>query len=174
MAEVLKLTPAQAMEKVQQQAAEAARHEAALAAAQSPEQVTQALELFEQQARESLQRLQAQRAQERHGTPTQTDTAAGPASHQGTGVTGQRQLQAGPVVPSAAQTAARAAGAGQRVARVARLTAADLRSMASQPDATKASSKHRRSTQARCAWVPAMPWGRPASWPTACMWTAGT
>ena len=89
MAEVLKLTPEQAMEKVQQQAVEAARHEAALAAAQSPEQVTQALELFEQQARESLQRLQAQRAQERHGTPTQTDTAAGPASHQGTGAAGR-------------------------------------------------------------------------------------
>jgi hypothetical protein len=89
MAEVLKLTPEQAMEKVQQQAAEAARHEAALPAPQSPELVTRALELYEQQARESLQRLQAQRAQERHGTSTQSDTTAGPAAHQGAGVTGQ-------------------------------------------------------------------------------------
>lgn len=99
MAELLQLTPEQAMEKVRQQTAQAQaqtqQQEAALAAAQSPEQVAQALERYEQQARESLQRLQAQRARERHGTPTQSDTSAGPAAHQGGGAGAGDQASTG-------------------------------------------------------------------------------
>jgi|CXWL01.1.fsa_nt_gi hypothetical protein len=83
MAELLKLAPEQALEKVKQQAAAAALREANASAPQTHDQVAQALERYEQQARASLQRLQAQRAQERDGTATHSDTAAGPASHPG-------------------------------------------------------------------------------------------
>lgn len=95
MAELLKLPPEQALEKVKQQVAAAAPREADVTAPQTSEQVAQALERYEQQARESLQRLQAQRAQERHGTPTQRDSAAGPASHQGSGAVPDGQAPKG-------------------------------------------------------------------------------
>lgn len=98
MAELLKLSPEQALQKVKQQAAEAARRDAAAdaAATQSSEQVMQALNRYEEQARQSLQRLQAQRAQERQGTPTLGDTSAGPAAHQGSAASqGGQRGQAG-------------------------------------------------------------------------------
>lgn len=82
MAEVLKLSLEQALQKVQQQAAAAARQEAAddAGAAQSPEQLAQALDRYEQQARAALQRLQAQAAQEQHGTATQGKARVGAAA----------------------------------------------------------------------------------------------
>jgi hypothetical protein len=98
LAEVLKLPPEQALEKVKQQAAEAARRDAAQDAKplQTPEQVDQALARYEQQARESLQRLQTQRAQEQQGTPTQREGgSAGASSHQGQGAGPGGQVQPG-------------------------------------------------------------------------------
>jgi hypothetical protein len=91
MAELLKISPEQALEKVQQQAAVAALRDADPTAPQNPEQLALALDRYEQQARESLQRLQAQRAQEQHGTPTQGNTTQGAGAHQagGAGAGGQ-------------------------------------------------------------------------------------
>jgi hypothetical protein len=91
MAEVLNIPPEEALRKLQQQAAEATRRDAAsdAAAAQSGEQVMQALNRYEQQARESLRRLQAQQAQAQQGTPTQVDATAR-AHGGGAGAEGQR------------------------------------------------------------------------------------
>jgi hypothetical protein len=94
LAEVLQLTPEQAMEKVKQQAAEGVRRDADIGAAPTPEQVAQALERYEQQARESLQRLQAQRAQEHGGTTMHSDSSAG-AGGGGTGGTGAQGAAGG-------------------------------------------------------------------------------
>lgn len=87
LAEALNLPPEQALHKLRQQADEATRRDAAAdaTAAASPEQVTQALDRYEQQAREAVQRLQAQHARENHGTPTQRDATAGLTPQQGSG-----------------------------------------------------------------------------------------
>lgn len=87
LAEVLNLAPEQALQKLRQQADEAAVRDAAAdaAAATNQELATQALDRYEQQAREALQRLQAQHAQDSHGTPIQHSTTASLASHQGSG-----------------------------------------------------------------------------------------
>lgn len=78
MAEVLKLSPEEALQKVKQQAAEATQRDAATdAAAQNSEQVMQALNRYEQQARDSLQRLQSQNAQAQQGTPIRGDASTG-------------------------------------------------------------------------------------------------
>lgn len=78
MAEVLKLSPEEALAKVKQQAAEAAQGDAAAdatAAAAGGEPVLQALNRYEQQAQDALQRLQAQQAQAQQGTAVQHGAA---------------------------------------------------------------------------------------------------
>jgi hypothetical protein len=110
MAEVLNLPPEQALKQVQQQAAEAAKREAAAdadaATPQTSEQVDAAFARYEQQARESTQRLQAQHEQQRNGTPTQHAASGGPAQ---SGPPGQGA--AGSDAPS--QTRGGGSGGGQ-------------------------------------------------------------
>ncbi len=85
MAELLKMPPDQALKQLEQQAADADRRDAAAdaAAPKTDEQVLVALNRYEQQARESLQRLQAQRAQEHEGTAI--EHGGGAAGHAGQG-----------------------------------------------------------------------------------------
>lgn len=119
LAELLKLSPEAALQQVQQQAAEAARGEAAAdaQAAASPEQVMQALSRYEQQARESLQRLQALRTHERQGMPVHAGAADGGAAHTGDvaaagGGAGGSAGPGNPGAPGDARSAATARGSG--------------------------------------------------------------
>lgn len=70
MAKLLKMSPQDALEKVQQQAQEVAKTEPSVNSTQAPtnEQVAQTLERYEQQARESVQRLQQQLEHQGNGT----------------------------------------------------------------------------------------------------------
>ena len=116
MAEVLGISPQEALEKVKQQALAKAMSEGTPDASkpQSNEQVAQALERYEQQAREMLQRRLAQSEQQRNGTPTlpappgSTDSAAaaGAAAHAGAGSPGN----SGPDSHSPGGAAANGAG----------------------------------------------------------------
>lgn len=111
-AEVLKIPPEQALAQLRQQAADESRRDAqADAAPHTPEQVTQALDRYEQQAREALERVQAQRAQEQQGTPVTRGDAASPAGPgQGARPGGQGHASAG------GQPGGKAAGAAGQVA----------------------------------------------------------
>jgi hypothetical protein len=73
MAELLQITPEQALQKVKEQTAEAQRQQASADAQRpaTPEQMMQALDRTEQQARESLKRLQAQHASQHEGIAAQ-------------------------------------------------------------------------------------------------------
>jgi hypothetical protein len=73
LADTLKLTPEQALQKLREQSAEARRREAAADAVviRTPEQVIEAMNRYEQQSRDAIQRLQAQHAQARDGTSVQ-------------------------------------------------------------------------------------------------------
>lgn len=101
MAKVLKISPQEALEKVQQQAPDKAKTEPSLdpTQVQTNEQVAQTLERYEQQAREAVQRRQQQLEHQANGTqlakaptPGATPQTAhgpkagdGPAKHGGTG-----------------------------------------------------------------------------------------
>lgn len=82
MAEVLKISPQEALERVQQQAQEKAKAEPALdpTQVQTNEQVAQTLERYEQQARESLQRRQQQLEHQTSGTQLAKFETSGAAS----------------------------------------------------------------------------------------------
>ncbi|MBL8307562.1 MAG: hypothetical protein JNM33_12770 [Rubrivivax sp.] len=104
MAELLKLSPEEALAKVKQQAAEAAKREAAAdvaTAAAGGEPVMQALNRYEQQAQEALERLQAQQARQQQGTSVQhaagagQGAGAGAAGGAGAGAGGGAGMQAG-------------------------------------------------------------------------------
>lgn len=98
LAEVLKLSPEDALAQVKRQAAEAAQRDAAAdvaATAAGGEPVMQALNRYEQQAQEALQRMQAQQAQQQQGTAVQHGGGAAAGAGAGAGAGGAGQAQAG-------------------------------------------------------------------------------
>jgi hypothetical protein len=89
MAKLLKISPQDALEKVQQQAQEKAKAEPSLdpTQAHTDEQVAQALAGYEQQARESVQRRQQLSEHQANGTQL-TKAGEDPAQHRGDGRNG--------------------------------------------------------------------------------------